>query len=1074
MPVSGTPTTGDDFITVTPTGSFYIDGLGGNDQITIDWSSLTQDIVYNGGYWAEHTDDFSNYVGYVNFESIILKGGSGNDDLRTNNGNDQIFGNDGDDTMYSYLGADTVDGGAGVDRWVVDYSGIHTGVSVTLNLSGAASAVAATGASVANTEVLSIATGNGADVIDTSAFAYDDTITTYGGDDIIRSGKGHDTVDGGGGNDRLVLDWNDAAAAITKTDISYGWRFSDGGAPTRSVNLYNVESFDLTGGAFGDDLWGGSLNDRLIGNAGNDTLHGGRGTDTIDGGTGSDLWISDFQDRVEAINVQINVAANTKAVFRIGGVNQTSVMNVERLDITTGENNDVIIGNAGVYDDRYTTLGGDDQITIGRGRDVVDAGGGTDYVFANWAGVGAAAVSFGSISYGWRYASTAGDELSMYGVERVRFISGSGADDLRGFALNDDLSSGAGNDRIYSDSGLDKVDGGADLDLWNANQGGQMNAVLFDATLSQTAIQGAGAGLNIRNIEQLELTTGAGNDVLSTAGFSLNDTIVTNGGNDKVNAGRGFDSVDMGGGSEDRLVVDYSTATTSVTQSPISYGERIADAAGTMSTNYSGVEAFELTGGSAGDVLRGGSLDDILVGNGGNDILNGGSGKDVITGGTGIDKYIGNYSAELNQVKLTQNAAGNGVLSNTGTTLSSIEQVELRTGSGNDILNFNALSTDQTLWTGAGNDTVYLGKGTREYLDMEGGSADLMIADMSLATSGVNLVSIPYGARYQTANGSYQLDFFGVESVNLTGSAFNDKLYGYGASDVLNGGTGNDMLVGANGADTLTGGLGVDQFRYTDVWNSGIDTITDAASGDFVRLMGVSNLQAVTAGNGSAVTAGQVQVQTVNAITYVRVGVDGTAGADFTVKLQGTYLASSFSVANNATNNFGDIRLTAGRTDPGTLGDDVITGTDGNDELSGGAGNDTIAGLGGNDLLNGEADNDTLRGGAGTDILTGGTGADAFIWDSRFETAIGSARDVVTDFLRTDGDKINISAIDANPVLAGDQAFVLVANFSGAAGQLRFDTAADVLQFDINGDGVSDFEIGLPGVANVIATDFVL
>ena len=667
MPISGTPTSGDDFITVTPTGSFYIDGLGGNDQITIDWSSLTQDIVYNGGYWSEHTDDFANYGGYANFESVILKGGAGSDDLRTTNGNDQIFGNGGDDTMYSYLGADAVDGGTGVDRWVVDYSSIHSGVSIQLKLNGSASAVAATGASVANTEVLTITTGNGADVIDTSAFAYDDSISTNGGDDIIRSGKGHDYVDGGGGSDRLVLDWNDAAGGITKADISYGWRFSDGGAPTRSVNLYNIESFDLVGGAFGDDLWGGSLNDRLIGNAGNDTLHGGRGTDTIDGGTESDLWISDFQDRVEAINVQINVAANTKALFRIGGVNQTSVMNVERLDITTTDNNDIIVGNAEAYDDRYTTLGGDDQITTGRGRDVVDGGSGTDYVFANWAGVGTADVSFGSIPYGWRYASTAGDELSLYGVERIRFVSGSGADELHGFGQNDDLSSGAGNDRIYSDTGLDKVDGGADVDLWNGNQGGQLNAVLFNATLSQTVAQGVGAGLTVRNIEQLELTTGAANDVLSTAGFALNDTIATNGGNDRVNAGLGFDSVDMGAGASDRLIVDYSTATSSVTQGSISYGERISDSAGTMSTNYYGVEAFELTGGSAGDVLRGGGLDDILIGNGGNDVLNGGSGKDVINGGTGVDKYIGNYSGELNQVKLTQSAAGNGVLSNSGT-----------------------------------------------------------------------------------------------------------------------------------------------------------------------------------------------------------------------------------------------------------------------------------------------------------------------------------------------------------------------------------------------------------------------
>lgn len=1075
MPISGTPTSGDDFITVTPTGSFYVDGLGGTDQVTFDWSSLTHDIVYNGGYWSEHTDDFNNYGGYVNFESVIFKGGSGSDDLRTTNGNDQLFGNDGDDVLYSYLGADVVDGGAGVDRWSVDYIGVHTGVSVQLLTGGAASNVDATGATVSNIEALTIRTGDGADVIDTSAFAQDDSISTYGGDDIIRSGKGFDSVDGGGGNDRLVLDWSDAPSGIIKTDISYGWRFADGGSPTRSVDLYNIDNFDLTGTAFGDDLWGSSQDDRLIGNAGNDILRGGRGLDTIDGGVGTDLWVSDFSDRVDAVTVRINVAAGKNAIFQLSGVDQTQIVNVERLDITTGNNNDEIVGSNGAFDDRFTTYGGDDQITTGRGRDYVDAGSGNDLMTVNWANVGTVGITFNSISYGYRYATTTGsDSIDFYNVDRIKFTGGGGNDDLRGFGQADELYGNAGDDKLYTDQGLDKVDGGTGNDLWVANQSAQMNAVLFNATTSQTTSQATGAGLNIRNIEQVDLTTGNAADDISTSGYAFNDNIVTYGGDDRVDPGRGFDSVDMGSGGADRLVINYATATTAVTQTPISYGERIGDAGGTMYTNYYGVEAFDITGGTGNDILHGGSLSDTLIGGAGDDTLNGGSGKDTIAGGSGIDKYIGDYRNELNQIKLTMSGVGNGTLSSVGTALTSIEHMELHTGAGADNLNFALQNTNQTLWTGSGDDTVNLGKGTRETLDMEGGGADLMLADFSLATAGVKNVGISYGSRYTAGNGSYQLDFYNVETVNLMGSAFNDKLYGYGSADVLNGGAGNDMLTGAAGNDTLTGGTGSDQFRYTDVWNSGVDTITDAATGDFLRLIGFSGLGAVTAGSGSGVTTGQVQVETVGAFTTLRVGLNGTPGADFSVKLQGTYAASAFSVVNNTTNNFADIRLTAGSTNPGTGNDDVINGTDGNDTLSGGAGNDTLNGLGGNDALDGEADNDTLNGGVGTDTMTGGTGADTFVWNSRFETTIGAARDSVVDFSTADGDKLNVAAIDANPVLAGDQAFTFVADFSGVAGQVRFDAVAAVAQFDINGDGVTDFEIGLPNVLALAGTDFVL
>ena len=60
-------------------------------------------------------------------------------------------------------------------------------------------------------------------------------------------------------------------------------------------------------------------------------------------------------------------------------------------------------------------------------------------------------------------------------------------------------------------------------------------------------------------------------------------------------------------------------------------------------------------------------------------------------------------------------------------------------------------------------------------------------------------------------------------------------------------------------------------------------------------------------------------------------------------------------------------------------------------------------------------------------------------------------------------DRIDLAAIDADPALAGDQAFTWIgaAAFSGRAGELR--VVPGLVQGDLDGDGLADFEIGLEG-----------
>jgi serralysin len=131
----------------------------------------------------------------------------------------------------------------------------------------------------------------------------------------------------------------------------------------------------------------------------------------------------------------------------------------------------------------------------------------------------------------------------------------------------------------------------------------------------------------------------------------------------------------------------------------------------------------------------------------------------------------------------------------------------------------------------------------------------------------------------------------------------------------------------------------------------------------------------------------------------------------------------------------------------GTTIENAIGGS-ARDYLVGNEVGNKLIGNGGDDVLNGLAGNDTLTGGAGND-------------EFRF-TALGG-KDVITDYAA--GDRLNFSEIDANTAVTGNQAFTLVAAFTGAAGQaaLTVTPTAAVVSLDVNGDGVSDLDVLISG-----------
>ena len=139
---------------------------------------------------------------------------------------------------------------------------------------------------------------------------------------------------------------------------------------------------------------------------------------------------------------------------------------------------------------------------------------------------------------------------------------------------------------------------------------------------------------------------------------------------------------------------------------------------------------------------------------------------------------------------------------------------------------------------------------------------------------------------------------------------------------------------------------------------------------------------------------------------------------------------------------------------------------------------ENVIGSAGADALTGNGLANALNGGAGKDTMTGLAGADRFVFTSAAHSAVGANADRITDFSHAQGDRIDLTAIDASTGAAGDQAFAFLGTgaYTGVAGQLRYSVVGGVTTIagDINGDKASDFHIQLTGAVNLVAGDFVL
>ncbi len=196
----------------------------------------------------------------------------------------------------------------------------------------------------------------------------------------------------------------------------------------------------------------------------------------------------------------------------------------------------------------------------------------------------------------------------------------------------------------------------------------------------------------------------------------------------------------------------------------------------------------------------------------------------------------------------------------------------------------------------------------------------------------------------------------------------------------------------------------------------------------------------------------------------------GGAGADDLDGGAGTDTASYYTGLAGVA-----VSLVTGIGSGGAAEGDTLAGIE---NLAGSQGNDSLVGNSGANALNGSNGNDILTGAGGKDMLTGGAGADRFVYSSTAQSPVGAGADRIADFSHAQGDRIDLSGIDANTDAAGDQAFGFIgtAAYSGVAGQLRYAVSGGVTTIagDVDGDKVSDFQIQLTGSIALVAGDFVL
>ena len=387
---------------------------------------------------------------------------------------------------------------------------------------------------------------------------------------------------------------------------------------------------------------------------------------------------------------------------------------------------------------------------------------------------------------------------------------------------------------------------------------------------------------------------------------------------------------------------------------------------------------------------------------------------------------------------------------NQGGMISGTDQADTLVGSsGNDTLDGD-LGAD-TMTGGDGNDIYVVDNAfdTVEETNTSTAQIDTVQASVSW-TLGANLENL-------VLTGVSDIDGTGNERRNfITGNAANNVIDGAAGADSMSGGDGNDTYYVDNADDTVIE-------TSNSAGPGGIDSVHSSLAA-YTLANNVEHLYIDSAGAANATGNGLDNTLFAGAGNNVLDGREGNDTVSFERAVSGVTANLSTSAQQNTLGSGLDtLKFFENLT--GSAYADSLSGNSAANVLNGGAGNDTLVGGSGDDRL---------IGGAGTDNLSGGTGADTYAFGALSDMGVGALRDVINGFKTADGDHLDFTGLDANPLTVAVDAFTFIGSNAfdpaNATGQLRF--ADGIVYGSVNADATPEFEIQLVGVKELHASDF--
>ncbi|MDD2780719.1 hypothetical protein, partial [Sulfuricurvum sp.] len=879
-------------------------------------------------------------------------------------------------------------GGAGTDTLEITTAdtltdGDFTGVSLieTLKLSqDAAQSVIlgteGTAAGIVTINAAAVVTSANAVTIDIQGMTSDKTmsITTGAGNDTIKT-KGTyltsaDSINGGGGNNTLEITTADDLVDTDFTSVTNIkiLKLSQDvaqsivlGTEASQATIDTIDAAAISNVVTIDTIAMSSANMTITTGTGNDLIRFKSGEltsgDVVDGGNGDDILeivalsgtntINDvaFTNVTDIKTLKVTNTAGANVVTFSAEAKEAGITTIDASGNTNG-------GYATTFDFSTAAVDGDYTLTGSAGADIIK--------------IKSAHLTVNDVINGGTNTDT---------LEFTTTISSTDGDIFSGLSSVEKIKLAVGNDQLLT---LNAYSSDLTIDAkTNLNAG---DKVTIDADLmANDLILNTVGGADILTLgsgnDSVDL--GAGDDILKAKNLRLDSA-------DLIKFGSGVDTLEM---LQAATLVDsdftqvtglekiiLSNGANSVTLGDLAYTAAVYSVDGSSSTSALTVKWEAQSDIGMGITVVGGSAADTIEMKAGhlsaNDTITGGDGDDILSlKGTGIvydDVFVNKTSIEILKLAnadqdytLGTNAIAAGI--------TSIDTTDVTTAKIR--LDLSAMTTDFTVATKGGSDTVVMGSGTSDDIKTGAGDDTIRIAgDRLSATDLINgeadndvleftsAISITDNAilggvsnieTYKLSNAADQaltlkadaalttIDataLIGTNKVTVdatamvtdltikTGNGNDTIIAGSGSIYTIDSGSGDDLIqFGAvsdiDNTDSIKGGVGKDTLELTDTTAQSIDSTFFGTHISGIEVLKVADVTGHTIDLSTATTA---MTSGLNTIDTSLVATTKTVTID----------VSGFTTSMNIIGGAGDESVTAGKgVDSYVLGegDDVLT-----------------------------------------------------------------------------------------------------------------------------------------------------